>query len=131
MFSDRIVADGSLRRTADGFAVDIRSNWYRALPLASFALLDVTVDGEAIPAEKLSVQINGRTRTLDEMAPELDEYWYVLDPATVYVADHRLDAGEHTVTVRLGQRAPYILHGPAIEDVLVVVEECTKTLIAA
>lgn len=131
MFSDRIIADETLRRTSDGVAFDIRSNWYRALPLASFALLEVSVDGVPVPSDKLSVEINGTRRTLDEMAPELDEYWYVLDPATVHISGARVEPGQYAVTVRLGQRAPYILHGPSIENVLVVVEECTKTLTAA
>lgn len=131
MFSNRIIVDDTLTRTDTGFTVAIRSNWYRALPLSSFAQLDVTVDGQPVPAEQITVEINDTVRTLTQMAPILDEYWFVLDPAIVHVDGTTLSAGEHELTVRLGQRAPYILHGPAIENVLVVVEECTKSLVAA
>lgn len=130
MFSQRVVADDSLRRTPDGFTVEIRLNWYRALPLSSFVVLDVCLDGVDIPAEHLAVEINGRTRTIEEMGSLIDEYWYVLDPAVVRVSGHPIDPGEHVVTVRVGQRTPYIIIGPTIDDAYVVIDECAKTLIA-
>ena len=44
-----VVRDDALHATSDGFALDIRSHWYRSLPLTSLVGLDLTVDGEKVP----------------------------------------------------------------------------------
>jgi hypothetical protein len=55
--------------------------------------------------------------------------WFVLDPATIRVPRPLVQPGETAeVTVRLGNRIPYILIGP--DQALEYVTEKSKTLVA-
>jgi hypothetical protein len=91
---------GEVRPVADGFEVDVNLNWYRSLPLSCVATLEVTADGEDVP-----FTFNGYT--LDELKDRWDEYWFVLDPATLRV---RREIPTE-VSVRIGVRIPYLPHG--------------------
>ena len=91
---------GELRVVEDGFELDVYLNWYRSLPLSCVATLEFTADGEEVP-----FTFNGYT--LDELRERWEEYWFVLDPATL-----RVRRGvPKEVHVRLGVRIPYLPHG--------------------
>ncbi|GAA2866028.1 hypothetical protein GCM10010472_24230 [Pseudonocardia halophobica] len=128
MFAHRLVVDDSLRPTDRGARFQIRLNWYRSLPLASLRVLDVTLDGTPVPAERIGVEVDGVRRALGELGPLIDVWWYVLDPATVHVdLGGPLAHGPHELTVRLGSRVPYIIIGPTIDDVYTVTDQLTTT----
>ena len=75
-----VVRDDALHPTDDGFALDIRSHWYRSLPLTSLAVLDLAVDGEKVPENDMTIVVNGKSFTVPQLADGYDEWWYVLDP---------------------------------------------------
>lgn len=122
--------DDALRVAGDGFELDVHLNWYRSLPLSSVKTVEVTVNGESIPSDEITFVVNGAEHELDELAEHWEEMWFVLDPATLRVKGGRsLEPGaEADVTVRLGNRIPYILIGP--NQALEYVTEKTKTLVA-
>lgn len=116
-------------RTADGMELRLRSPWYRSLPL-SCVDVELTVDGERVAEDRISVHVNDRDYTLDELHERFDEFWFVLDPARVRVSG--VDAGEHDVAVRLGLRIPYLFDEetgdvlqlwPAANETVVVPEQ--------
>jgi hypothetical protein len=109
---------GELREVGDGFELDVYLNWYRSLPLSSVDTLELTVDGEVVPRDEIT--FNGRS--LDELAERWDEYWFVLDPATVHVRR----AVRNEVQLRLGVRIPYLPITPT--QPVVFVSECSRLL---
>jgi Domain of unknown function (DUF6379) len=92
-------------RTADGMELRLRSPWYRSLPLSCIDV-ELTVDGRPVDEDRISVHVNDRDYTLDELHERYDEFWFVLDAARVRVRD--VAPGEHEVAVRLGLRIPYL-----------------------
>lgn len=108
-----VVRDDALHATGDGFALNIRSHWYRSLPLTSLAVLDLAVDGEKVPADAMTIGVNGKSFTVPELADAYDEYWYVLDPAELRVRRPGFDRAQpHEIEFGLGLSIPYILVGP-------------------
>jgi hypothetical protein len=121
--------DDALRAADDGFELDVHLNWYRSLPLSSLKTVEVTVNGEAIDRDEITWVVNGAEHRLDDLGEHWDEIWFVLDPATIRVPRPLVKAGETAdVTVRLGNRIPYILIGP--NQALEYVTEKSKTLVA-
>jgi Domain of unknown function (DUF6379) len=122
--------DDALRVAEDGFELDVHLNWYRSLPLSSVKTVELTVNGEAVPRDDITFVFDGTEHALDDLSAHWDEMWFVLDPATLRVRrSQSLEPGaEADVTVRLGNRIPYILIGP--DQALEYVTERTKTLVA-
>ena len=126
MFPDRLIEGDSLRSDADGFSIEARIPWYRALPLSSVTGIALTVDGHAVPTNEISFAINGQRYGLDELPPLHDEWWYVTDGARVSVSrEGGLPEGEHTVDLELGIFIPYLVFDG---DALVIRERCVKTM---
>ena len=121
--------DDALRAADDGFELDVHLNWYRSLPLSSLDTVELTVNGEGIAREEITLSVNGNDYALDELADRWEEMWFVLDPATLRVPRPLVRRGETAdVSVTLGTRIPYILVGP--DRPLEVVTERSKTLVA-
>jgi len=121
--------DDALRVVDDGFELDVHLNWYRSLPLSSVKTVELTVNGEAIPRDEITFVVNGSEHVLDELANHWEEMWFVLDAATLRVRRALVEAGAHAdVSIRLGNRIPYILIAP--DQALEYVTERTKTLVA-
>jgi hypothetical protein len=122
--------DDALRVADDGFELDVHLNWYRSLPLSSLKTVDLKIDGEPIGRDEMAIVVNGSEYELDELADHWEEMWFVLDPATLRVRHAgRVKTGDEAeVTIRLGNRIPYILIGP--NKALEYVTERTKKLVA-
>ena len=58
-----------------GFQIGARLPYYRGIPLALFGNLELTVDGEQFPRDRISVTVHGNTYTLDEMETEIEDRW--------------------------------------------------------
>jgi len=125
MLTEQVIADNSLRSAGDGFAFDLRMPWYRALPLSSLEGLEVSVDGEPVPTDRLRLSLGGTTYALSDLPPLHDEWWYVADPAEVWAPKpDGLTAGEHELDVTIALRIPYIVESG---HPLVMRERCVKT----
>jgi hypothetical protein len=103
-------------RIADGMELRLRSPWYRSLPLSSISI-ELAVDGDEVPADRLRFHVNDRTYRLDELEDRWDEVWFVLDPGRLRV--HGVAPGTHDVELRLSLRIPY-LFDEETGDVLVI-----------
>jgi hypothetical protein len=125
---DRIIEQGTLTTDGARAAVEVRIPWYRALPASCIAGATLTVDGVAAPAESLRWELNGRTRTFDDMRDDTDEWWFPLDSA-VLSGDLDVSAdAEHDVAVDLTLYIPYIVIGES--EVLHIEEHDAKTMTA-
>ena len=124
-----MLGDNALRGADGGFELDVHLNWYRSLPLSSVNTVELTVNGETIAREEITFSVNGSDYALDELAERWEEMWFVLDPATLRVRRPLVRSGDRAdVSVRLGNRIPYILIGP--DRPLEYVTERSKSLVA-
>lgn len=109
MLFDKVVDEGTLRASPNGFSVGVRLPWYRALPLSCVSINLLMVDGVAIEPDKISFLINGHNYALADLPDRMLETWFSVDTATLEVADHPLDAAaEHEVEAEVEVRPPYI-----------------------
>ena len=83
MINDRLIDPDSLVIEPGKVSVDVRIPWYRAIPASCIHDVTVRVDGQTVPAESLSCELNGRQRRLDEFPDLVDESWFTTDPLTV------------------------------------------------
>jgi hypothetical protein len=122
--------DDALRVADDGFELEVHLNWYRSLPLSSLKTVELTIDGEPIGRDEMTIVVNGTESELDALAERWEEMWFVLDPATLRVrrAGRVRPGDEAEVTIRLGNRIPYILIGA--NQALEYVTERTRKLVA-
>lgn len=128
MIPDRIIEQGTLTTDGTRAAVEVRLPWYRALPASCIAGAKLSVDGVEAPGESLRWEMNGRTFTFAELAPNTEEWWFPTDSA-VLSGDLAVDEdGEHTVAVELVLYIPYIVIGA--DEVLHIEEKDIKTMSA-
>ena len=123
MIPDRIIEQGTLRTAGSRASVEVRLPWYRALPGSSVSEAGLAIDGVA--AESLTWSMNGREYRLEELADELEEWWFPTDSVVLSGDVAVSDAAEHTVDVELKLYIPYIVtdHG-----VLRIEEHDSKTM---
>lgn len=109
-----VLGDDAVRRTSEGYEVDLHLAWYRSLPLSCVEDIRVSVAGKAASREDLRVLRDGRKLSLDDLADLVDEEWFVQDALTVVVpVEAPLKSGsEALVDVMTATRVPYILVGP-------------------
>ena len=70
-----------------GFQFEFKLQYYRGITLSIIRDIKVTIDGEEIPREDISMTVNGETFTLNEMSTVIDsDYrWEFGDYAAVNV----------------------------------------------
>jgi Domain of unknown function (DUF6379) len=115
-----ILADDALTVTAEGCALQIRSHWYRSLPLSSVNILTVNIDGEVVLPENISFAVNDKIHPLHSLSLLHDEWWFILDAATLHIQlPNKIAVGtQHEISLELGLLLPYILVGPNAEPLL-------------
>ena len=115
-----ILADDALVAAAEGCALQIRSHGYRSLPLSSVGILTVSIDGASVLPENIAVEINGKKHPLNSLPSLHDEWWFILDAATLRIqTSGKFAAGTtHEIAIELGLLLPYILVGPNAEPLL-------------
>jgi len=126
---DRIIEQGTLRTNGARATVEVRLPWYRALPGSCVSEVSLAVDGVPAQEESLRWTMNGRTFRVEELAGELDEWWFPTDSVEVSGdVPVPADGADHQVDVELKLYIPYIVtdHG-----VLRIEEHDTKTMKAA
>ncbi len=126
MLPEQIIEQGSMVSRGDRIGLSVRMPWYRALPLSSVADVRWTIDGELVPRESITWTVDGVTRRLDELPPQHDAWWYVLDSALLEGDGRALkDRDEHEVSVTLSLFIPYIT---TALGVLKIEEKDTKAM---
>lgn len=108
-----VVRPNGLKAAGDKLELELRSHWYRSLPLSSLAVVDIAIDDQPVAAEKLSFRYEGKRYTFNELPDQFNEWWYITDPITIEIPHADARAGtEHKVHVDLGLSIPYIIVGP-------------------
>jgi len=92
-----------------GFQLKIRIPYYRGVRLSLVDTVQLAVDGEEFPMDKMTFTTAGRTYTFAELAKVTDTEWFFGDPATLTVKKPcGLSTGMHTVQLGIVIRKSYI-----------------------
>jgi uncharacterized protein DUF6379 len=125
-----VVRDDALTATGDGLALQIHSHWYRALPLTSLAVVDLTIDGERVDPSEVEVEANGKTFDFAELEQRFDEWWFTTDAVTLHVRRPNGGRGaRHRIELDLGLSIPYLIVGGPDGEPLLASSHTDKTLV--
>lgn len=104
----------SLRTHPEGLALALTLPWYRSLWLSSVSSLRLTVDGEDIPTEDLSLELGGVRYALPNLAAQSETLWYLQEhPLLIAKRETPVSLGApHTIQLRGELRLPYMQIAP-------------------
>lgn len=114
MFDESIIQAQGFVNTGEpgartGFAVRVRTPYYRGVWLSLVEGADVTVDGETYPRAQTAWTIAGQTRTPDRFADDTGTRWPYEEAATLTVPrPGGLQPGLHDMEVAIIIRMSYI-----------------------
>jgi hypothetical protein len=114
---DSLFSEQDVRRVENGIAVSVQLPWYRSLWLSAVDDVAVTVNGEAIPTDRLRFALQGREYRIEELPEQWDTLWFVADRPDVVIDLGRVpEAGEKlTVEVVLTMRLLYMQIMPGVD----------------
>lgn len=97
----------------NGFEFDVQLAYYRGHYLSDIDLLEVYVDGEKIPQEAVTFELNGKEMPVYKLTWAVTEFWSQVTPARIHVIKKGgLETGEHQIELKLMLRVPYMEIGP-------------------
>ncbi|MFF1828585.1 DUF6379 domain-containing protein [Paenarthrobacter sp. NPDC058040] len=109
-----LIHEDSLRAHPDGLAVSLTLPWYRSLWLSSVSTLKLTVDGEEVAQEDLSLEFGGAKYSLSELPEQAETLWFLQEhPLLVARRPEPVKPGEqHSVQIVGELRLPYMQIAP-------------------
>ncbi|MCF0229798.1 MAG: hypothetical protein HUJ76_08935 [Parasporobacterium sp.] len=97
----------------NGFTFDVMLAYYRGHYLSDIDTLEVFIDGEKIPQEAVTFELNGKEMPIYKLTWAVTEFWTPKTPARVRViVPGGVAAGEHELKLNLMLRVPYMNIGP-------------------
>lgn len=98
-----------------GVQVTVRLTDYRSLPLSCIAGIDISIDGQAADPATLVLILNGEAHRLPGLRDRTDLWWFVLDPAELFIPlEAPLAPGPHEVEGALHLIVPYATAGRSV-----------------
>ena len=95
-----------------GFQYGARLPYYRGVVLSLVGEMQLSVDGERIPLEDMTVTLNGKTYPLTKLEDIPDEKWEFGDIGVVTVKKPGgLKPGQHQFSVRQHMKISYVPGG--------------------
>lgn len=95
-----------------GFSFDVQLAYYRGHYLSDIDLIEVYVDGEKIPDEAVTFEVNDKELPLYKIKYAVTEFWSQVNLAKIRVLKPSGISGEHEVELKLMLRIPYMQIGP-------------------
>ena len=68
-----------LGATFTGSRIGVRLPWYRSLPVSTFEVREVRIDGRVIDPSRMKFELQGQANSPADMAEQVDQVWVVLD----------------------------------------------------
>jgi sugar phosphate isomerase/epimerase len=109
-----LIDDSSLRAHPDGLALSLTIPWYRSLWLSSVSTLKLTVDGQDVPEQDLSLELGGTRYGLADLPAQSETLWYLQEhPLLIARRSQPVALGEtHEVAITGELRLPYMQIAP-------------------
>ena len=97
----------------NGFSFDVQLAYYRGHYLSDIDELEVRMDGELVPQEVVTFELNGKEMPVYKVKMAVTEFWSKVVPAKIPVKyPGGGSAGEHELELKLMLRIPYMQIGP-------------------
>lgn len=97
----------------NGFEFDVQLAYYRGHYLSDIDLLEVYLDGEKMPQEAVTFELNGKEMPVYKLRYAVTEFWSQVAPAKIRVIKKGgVQPGEHELGLKLMLRVPYMQIGP-------------------
>lgn len=107
------VKDLYINGNKNGFEFLAQLAYYRGHYLSDIDLLEVYVDGEKMPQEAVTFELNGKEMPVYKLTYAVTEFWSQAVPAKIRVIkEGGLSAGKHEIELKLMLRVPYMQIGP-------------------
>lgn len=109
-----VVCDDSLKNfwangKKIGYQFDVRLSYYRGHFLSTIDEIGVKVDGVDVPAENISLCLDGKEYGVAELHDLVNVFWPIIEPATIKVFQPGgLSEEERDVDFTLYFRSPYM-----------------------
>lgn len=97
----------------NGFEFNVQLAYYRGHYLSDIDLLEVYLDGEKMPQEAVTFEINGKELPVYKLTYAVTEFWSQVEQAKIRVIKKGgVAEGEHELELKLMMRVPYMQIGP-------------------
>ena len=97
----------------NGFSFDVQLAYYRGHYLSDIDELEVRLDGEPVPQEAVTFELNGKEMPVYKVKMAVTEFWSQVVPAKIHVIyPGGVSTGEHELELKLMLRVPYMQSGP-------------------
>jgi len=97
----------------NGFSFDVQLAYYRGHYLSDIDELEVRLDGEPVPQEAVTFELNGKEMPVYKVKMAVTEFWSQVVPAKIHVIfPGGISTGEHELELKLKLRIPYMQIGP-------------------
>ena len=97
----------------NGFSFDVQLAYYRGHYLSDIDELEVRLDGELVPQEAVTFELNGKEMPVYKVKMAVTEFWSQVVPAKIHVIyPGGVSTGEHELELKLMLRVPYMEIGP-------------------
>lgn len=97
----------------NGFEFNVQLAYYRGHYLSDIDLLEVYLDGEKMPQETVTFEINGKELPVYKLTYAVTEFWSQVEQAKIRVIKKGgVEKGEHELELKLMMRVPYMQIGP-------------------
>ncbi|GAB2631746.1 hypothetical protein GCM10027035_27470 [Emticicia sediminis] len=109
MYEKYMIVPEQAQITENGFQIGARLPYYRGVSLSMVEEIEVSVDGETLPQNAVSIMIDGRTYNFQERENETADRWEMGDVATLSIEKAGgLSKGEHTIGLKINLRIGYM-----------------------
>lgn len=107
------IKDIYINKQKNGFEFKVQLAYYRGHYLSDIELLEVYMDGEKMPSEAITFELSKKELPLYKVYNGMSEFWSQVEQAKIRVIkEGGLSLGEHTLTLKLMLRIPYMEMGP-------------------
>ncbi|WP_404429532.1 DUF6379 domain-containing protein [Microbacterium lacus] len=112
-----LFSEKDVRRTDDGIAVSVQLPWYRSLWLSAVDGVAASVNGVAVPTDRLRFVLEGKSYAIEELPEQSETLWFVAEKPEVMISlDDPPAAGDKvTVEVVLTMRLLYMQIMPGVD----------------
>src|SRR5512142_2541960 len=95
-----------------GYQFGLRLPYYRGVVLSLVGQSEILVDGEPVPADKMTVTLHGKTFPMSKLEDEPVEKWEFGEVGIVTVAKPGgLSTGDHKIELRQHMKISYVPGG--------------------
>ncbi len=107
---DTLLSKKSLGVIPNGLSLALTVPWYRSLWVSSVTSIDVWVDGQEVPQEKLSFRLNDQSWPMSEVPNQWETLWFMQDRAylDMDLGKPGVAGEDHEITIHVEMRLPYM-----------------------